>query len=290
MGRDMIHKRWEPIFVLALLSGLSAARAAEAPLNLGDQVRTVFSAKCMQCHSARLARPKGKLGYLLDLDRVAANPKLVVKFDPAASELWKEIDDGDMPPDDAKAGPLTEPEKQLVHQWIKSGAPAPLLAIPISAPISEGDDSPERPLAARLLGLLGKLHMMVVHFPIALLAAAAIAESWWIWKRRFGMSNVVRFCVLLGAAGAVVAGILGWIHATYGGFINDSGQALMLHRWLGTAAGLAAIATALVCEWDVLRARRSMLFRGVLFASAALVGAAGHFGGMLVYGTDFFRL
>jgi uncharacterized membrane protein len=137
--------------------------------------------------------------------------------------------------------------------------------------------------------LLGKLHVLVIHFPIALIAAAAIAESIWIFQRRPGMSPAVRFCVLLGAAGAVVAAVLGWIHASYGGFGADAGHDLMLHRWLGTAATLGAVLAAVASEWDAFVGRRSLLFRGVLFASAAVVGAAGHFGGMLVYGSDFFR-
>ena len=285
----MIRKCWPLVSLLMLLAGAQVALAGPAP-DLGVQVRSVFNAKCMQCHAATLPRPKGKLGYLLDLNRVASNPKLVVRGKPEQSRLWKEINDEDMPPDDSKAGPLTEPEKHLVHQWIASGAPVSVVEDVSIVPAPNTPEQSPRPLIPRLLGLLGKLHVVVVHFPIALLAAAAIAESWSIWKRNASVKGIVRFCVLLGAAGAIVAGILGWIHATYGGFADDSSNALALHRWLGTAAGVGAILTALVCEWDVLRARRTILFRGVLFTSAALVGAAGHFGGMLVYGSDFFHL
>src|SRR5205823_4006820 len=143
-----------------------------------------------------------------------ANPKLVVRFQPDASKLWRLIEDGDMPPDEAKAGPLNDSEKQLIHVWVEAGAPAPLTAAgaaPTAAPLPDLPDAPAPPVVARVLRLLGKLHVPAVHFPIALLAAAAAAESWRIWKGRLGTSTVVRFCVLLGAAGAVVAGALGWI-------------------------------------------------------------------------------
>jgi len=36
------------------------------------------------------------------------------------------------------------------------------------------------------------------------------------------------------------------------------------------------------------RSRRSLFFPLVLFVAALLIGAAGHFGGILVHGEDFF--
>jgi mono/diheme cytochrome c family protein len=264
------------------------AATPHRPPDLGTQVRTLFAAKCVECHAAKLQRPKGKFGYVLDLKRIAANPKFVVPFDPEASKLWTQIEDAEMPPDDAKEGSLTEAEEHLVRLWVEAGAPAPLTASLAAESVAATLDQTTPTLATRLLQLLGKLHVLVIHFPIALLAAAAIGESWWMWKRYPGMSPFVRFCVLLGGAGAIVAAVLGWIHASYGGFGN-SGQAMMLHRWLGTTAAVGALLTLAASEWDVIRRHRSVLFRGVLFASAAIVGAAGHFGGMLVYGNDFFH-
>jgi uncharacterized membrane protein len=275
------------VLIHAFGNHATATPARDAPADLGTQVRSVFAAKCAQCHSSRMARPKGKFGYILDIERVAANPKLVARFKPSNSKLWKQIADGDMPPDDAKGGPLAADQKQLIHLWIQNGAPAPLTRL-ASTELAQGEiEPPALPVRTRLLQLLGKLHVLIIHFPIALLMAAAIAESWWMWKGRWGMSPVVRYCVLLGAVAAVVAAALGWVHASFGGF--GSGQTLWLHRWLGTAAGASAIAAALACELDVLRSRRTALFRGILFLSAALVGAAGHFGGMLVYGNDYFH-
>jgi hypothetical protein len=41
-------------------------------------------------------------------------------------------------------------------------------------------------------------------------------------------------------------------------------------------------------EIDSRRGRRSPFFLLMLFAAALLIGAAGHFGGSLVHGEDFF--
>jgi hypothetical protein len=65
---------------------------------------------------------------------------------------------------------------------------------------------------------------------------------------------------------------------------------LSTHRWLGTAAAAWAAVIALQSEWDVRRGRRSQSFRASLLVCALLVAAAGHFGGILVHGEDFFAV
>jgi hypothetical protein len=139
-----------------------------------------------------------------------------------------------------------------------------------------------------LLGWLGRFHILVVHLPIALLVAAAIAETWAAWRGTRSPSPVVRFCVLLGAVSAGAAAILGWFHADFGGYGADMPHELDLHRWLGTATGLWAVGTVLLYEWDARRHRGSRLSRIAVVAGAILVSAAGHFGGMLVHGEGFF--
>jgi uncharacterized membrane protein len=92
--------------------------------NLALAVRTIFSAKCAECHSSDLPRPKGRFGYVLDLERLASNAHLVVPFKPDASKLWELVRDGEMPPEYAKAGSLTDEQKEVIRKWIESGSPA----------------------------------------------------------------------------------------------------------------------------------------------------------------------
>jgi hypothetical protein len=49
------------------------------------------------------------------------------------------------------------------------------------------------------------------------------------------------------------------------------------------------VGLALLSERDARRHQRSRLFTPLLLAGALLVGAAGHFGGLLVHGEDFFN-
>jgi uncharacterized membrane protein/mono/diheme cytochrome c family protein len=264
-------------------------------LDLPSQVRTIFSVKCAECHGAELSRPRGSFGYVTDLKRVANNPALVVPFQPAQSELWNLIRDDEMPPADAGAGTLSAEEKEVIRAWIEAGAPDSTsqqpspAAPPPAAPIEhETTERRSRSMWERTLRLVGKLHVVVIHFPIALLVAAVIAEMWSVWRKKAAPSPVVRFCVLLGAAGAVQAAALGWIHAAFAAVGAGSTQTLAFHRWLGTAASLWAVGTFIASEREARRGVRSRLFRASLLVGAALIGAAAHLGGALVYGEHYF--
>jgi hypothetical protein len=251
-------------------------------LKTAARVRAVFARKCAECHDAAVRKPKARFGFVLDLARVAADPRLVVPFKPEDSTLWTVIRDDEMPPARARTGPLTPSEKDLIRDWIASGATGPELEE------SSARQPSDIALVDRSLRWLGRFHLLIIHFPIALLIAAVLAETWAGWQRVRDPSPVVRFCVFVGALSAVAAAVLGWLHADYGGFGAASAQSLWLHRWTGTAAALSAIGVAVVSEVDVHHQRRSFHFRLLLFIGALFVATAAHFGGLLVHGEGFF--
>jgi hypothetical protein len=262
---------------------------------LAARVHPLFKAKCAQCHGAHLSQPKGKFGYILDLERVRDNPRLVVPLRPDESKLCALIRDNEMPPKDSPAGPLTENEKELVRNWVAAGAPATLTYSPAADgdsrsrdPVSSPPPADPSPSLLRLIRWLGRFHIPAIHFPIALFLAAAAGELWcmfWRWRDPW---PPVRFCVLLGAVGAALAVALGWLHADFGGYGTGSPAVLGLHRWLGTLGSCSAAVAAVVSEIDSRRRQRCLLFRLALFAAALLIAAAGHFGGNLIHGDEFF--
>jgi hypothetical protein len=134
---------------------------------------------------------------------------------------------------------------------------------------------------------MGKFHLLFLHFPIALLVAAAVAEGWAIARRSRRPEPAVRFCLALGAAAAVATVVLGWLHAQ-GGYGASMPRILTLHRWLGTVAGGWVVATVGCSEWDARRGVRSPVTRVLLLAGALLIGLSAHFGGILAHGEDFF--
>jgi uncharacterized membrane protein len=140
--------------------------------------------------------------------------------------------------------------------------------------------------SSHLLHWLGKFHILVIHFPIALLAMAPLIELAVFMRILTFPPSAMRLLVQAATAMTIVAVILGWVHADIGG--SGRGDLLSLHRWLGTAAGLWALVILVLSERDSRRGERSSLFRLALWTGAILVSAAAHFGGLLVHGRRFF--
>jgi len=211
---------------------------------------------------------------------------MVVPSFPEESELWELIRRGEMPPEESPTGPLSSVDKETIHAWIAAGAPAePNLSAAANPRETNPASSPPSLMKSILRGL-GPFHLVVVHFPIALLIAAAASEFRSTVLVRRTPTPAVRFCVLLGAVGALTAALLGWIHAANG---HGAGapQILSLHRWIGTTAAAWAVGTVLLSERDERRGVRSIWFRVSLFLEAILIAVEGHFGGMLVHGDNF---
>jgi len=137
------------------------------------------------------------------------------------------------------------------------------------------------------MAFIGRLHPLLVHFPIALIllaaaaemfAAAAVAPRWHV---------AAMACLRVGAIGAVSAAAAGWLMARTPGV--DPSATLEWHRWFGTATAAIAVLAVLVTA----AGERSTATRWIdwmaLLATAACVAATGHLGGMLVWGADFLR-
>lgn len=149
----------------------------------------------------------------------------------------------------------------------------------------QGEDSG----ASGPLEFIGRFHVLVVHFPIALLLGAALAELIGLISARSFWRSAGWYCAILGALGAVAAAGLGWINAAYN---NDQGMptVLSLHRWLGTSTAVVAIAAVAVHLGATRRnspaTRR--FYVALLLLAALLVGITGHLGGTLVFGPRYF--
>ena len=154
---------------------------------------------------------------------------------------------------------------------------------------ADSADAPPVTFLRHGLEWIGRFHVLTVHFPIALIAAAAMAEGWLMVIRQKNPSSTVRYCLALGAAGAVMAAALGWPHAAWGGFSDSPSMTLEWHRWLGTITAVVAIVTFIAGERDARRRLRSPLFRAMLFALALMVGVSAHLGGTLTHGDAFLK-
>ncbi len=138
--------------------------------------------------------------------------------------------------------------------------------------------------------LSGRGHVVLVHFPIALLVVAAACEFWNALRRRTDPSRSGLTCLVLGALAAGVSAATGWINADLEGARTSMAETLSLHRWVGVAAAGASLLTALVIAPLLRPGGRGPIgaYRACVVISAALVGVAGHFGGSLVHGENYF--
>jgi uncharacterized membrane protein len=141
-----------------------------------------------------------------------------------------------------------------------------------------------------ILRLLGRFHPTTIHFPIAFLLAAAGLELFSIVRKKSMLPDSEFLTLALGAAGALVSASLGWADAASLCFGAEDADALTIHRWLGTfvAASSSAACFLLAGLRKGRIPRGKILFRVLLFASALAVGVGAHFGGILVYGHDYY--
>ena len=131
------------------------------------------------------------------------------------------------------------------------------------------------------MALVGKLHPLLVHFPIGLILAAAAAELVAIHTGRADWRAIAAANVRAGAAMGALTAIAGWGLASSD--LVESSRLLAWHGWIGAAGALGAIGAH-----DRTRGRR-VAYRAALLGAAALVAVAGHLGGTLVWGADFLR-
>jgi uncharacterized membrane protein len=135
--------------------------------------------------------------------------------------------------------------------------------------------------------LFSKFHPVLVHFPIALVLGAAVAELVVIVTARATWRTVAVANIRAGAAMGVVAAITGWLFASSPSV--DASTSLEWHRWLGMGGAAGAIGAALLSSrLHVPSHRSAFVYRLTLFVTALLVAIAGHLGGTLVWGARFF--
>jgi uncharacterized membrane protein len=92
--------------------------------------------------------------------------------------------------------------------------------------------------------LFSKFHPLLVHFPIALVLAAAVAELVVITTAREAWRTVAIANIRAGAAMGVVAAITGWLFASSP--LVDASTSLEWHRWLGMGGAAGAIGAAVL--------------------------------------------
>lgn len=137
------------------------------------------------------------------------------------------------------------------------------------------------------MAILGRLHLLLLHFPIALVIVAASAEVAAISTRADAWRAVAHANARIAAVVASMSALCGWWLAT----TRVATPLLAWHRWTGVAATIVIVAAALCSSIRPTPGSPASrwLFSLVVFAAAVLVIVASHLGGSLVWGVDFLR-
>lgn len=135
---------------------------------------------------------------------------------------------------------------------------------------------------AKWAQFIGRFHLLVVHFPIALILLVPILELAGLNSRFSHLRLAAGFVLGLASVSAVVAAMLGWCLARSGGY---SGPTMTQHMW----SGISLAAVCWLC-W-MLRANAdrpgwTLPYALALATAVVLVAWTGYRGGQLSQGED----
>lgn len=143
------------------------------------------------------------------------------------------------------------------------------------------EDRSQMSVTERFLDWLGRLHPIIVHFPIAFFPAALLTAV--VGRRRPALAAPVQFLVIAGGIIGPIAALLGWFD---GGFdIASDDWLLQFHRWLGTGIGFGALGLA-IWAWRKPEANRGAAMIAGLAVITIAILVQGWFGGAMVHGVD----
>ena len=119
----------------------------------------------------------------------------------------------------------------------------------------------------RWLQVGGRLHPMILHFPIVLIIAYAIS----LWFKSIPFSNEI---LIISAFAAVITALAGVLLSAQGVY---EGSAVQWHKWLGTLTSLTLLALVIF--------RPQIKWLAIIPLATVIV--AGHYGGDLTHGANY---
>ena len=135
---------------------------------------------------------------------------------------------------------------------------------------------------------IGKLHVIVVHFPIALALCAVLANLLWLVIPKDIFRHSAIYCLILAVVSSLAAIVTGLMKARGENFTGDYVNIVTTHKYLAIASFIFAVLAAGI---KLGRPRLEKLWLAaywlLMLALAASIVLTGHYGGMLVHGKNF---
>jgi uncharacterized membrane protein len=127
---------------------------------------------------------------------------------------------------------------------------------------------------------VGSFHLILLHFPIALINMLAISECLFIWYRRPIFEFSSKFLLISAAIIAPPTALLGFIYsysASYSGIMETF---LLWHMWLGIGTAISTVVLAFIRE----RMGINKFYYASLAFLVLMINATGFFGGGMTFG------
>lgn len=134
----------------------------------------------------------------------------------------------------------------------------------------------------RLMSWLGRLHPMIIHFPIALFIGAFGVELWGLRRRNRDMQHVAHIMLIVGAFGAIAAAALGWFAGGF--FLTDRNPVLMTHRWGTAIAGVGVVLAYMAAAQRKAPERSRTVYFALLGLMTLAISVQGFLGGTFMHG------
>ncbi len=134
-----------------------------------------------------------------------------------------------------------------------------------------------------IIQFLGRLHPLILHLPIGILAIAFLME-WMSRKEKFSsFAPAVGFAIQIGMWSSILAAISGYLLSWEGGYDETI---LTRHQYLGIATAAISVIVYFLHQRKKSKFGRKFYFPifGLLMV---LIGVTGHLGGSLTHGSDF---
>ena len=156
--------------------------------------------------------------------------------------------------------------------------------------------SPNRPASGGgepyLIRLAGKLHPLVIHFPIALIISAAFFSLLAISRKKPVYDTISIRLIYLALASAVVAVLFGQSAEATSSFPAILADYVEWHGSFALWTGACTLLSAALGYLSERPGREGLKrwYHLALLVNAILVGITGHFGATLVYGPSYFKM
>jgi len=131
---------------------------------------------------------------------------------------------------------------------------------------------------------IGNYHVIILHFPIALIMMTAVAELFSIKSKSPIFTQAARFMIIAAAITALPAALLGLAYGYGVNYDQTLTQLFWWHRFFGLSTALLAIITACLKELHVRKKIGVLAYAISLALLVVLVTITGYLGGEMTFG------